>query len=98
LARAGYEIKEMDKNREESLCCGVAAFVNCDDENKEIRRRKMQDARETGADLMVMPCPKCQIHLKCTQKYDSKEEEDIKIMDLTTALAKGLLTKNDEVN
>ncbi len=95
LERAGYTLEEMAKTREESLCCGVSAWVNCDDENTEIRRRKMADARETGAQRMVTPCLKCQIHLKCLQRYDQRKEDDIDILDLTTALAEGLLEKKE---
>jgi Fe-S oxidoreductase len=90
LKSAGYEIREMQKNKEEALCCGVSAFVNCDDENKEIRRRKMKDALETGAKIMVTPCPKCQIHLKCLQRDESEPDYDIEIMDLSTILMKNI--------
>jgi Fe-S oxidoreductase len=95
LLKAGYKLEEMTKAGEESLCCGVSAWVNCDDENTEIRRRKMTDARETGAQRMVIPCLKCQIHLKCLLRYDQREENDIEILDLTTALAEGLLEKKE---
>jgi Fe-S oxidoreductase len=90
LKLAGYELREMVKNRDEALCCGISAFVNCDDENKELRRRKMKDALETGADIMVTPCPKCQIHLKCLQKDESEPEYNIKIADLSTVLMENL--------
>lgn len=90
LKKAGHEVLEMAKNREESICCGVSAFVNCDDENKEIRRRKMRDAIETGADVLVTPCPKCQIHLKCLQSDTSEPDYDIKIVDFSTLLAENI--------
>lgn len=99
LKMAGHEVLEMDKNREESICCGVSAFVNCDDENKKIRQRKMKDAVETGAEVMVTPCPKCQIHLKCLQSDKPDPDHDIKIVDLTTLLAeniKGITKREDE--
>ncbi len=90
LELAGHEVVEMAKTKDESLCCGVSAFVNCDDENKEIRKRKMEDAVETGAEIMVTPCPKCQIHLKCLQSDKSAEGYDIKVIDFTTLLAENL--------
>lgn len=90
LKKAGHEVLEMTKTREESICCGVSAFVNCDDENKEIRRRKMRDAVDTGAEVLVTPCPKCQIHLKCLQSDASEPDYDIKIVDLSTLLAENI--------
>jgi Fe-S oxidoreductase len=90
LSKLGYELREMEKNREDALCCGVPQWVNCDDENKEIRRQKIKEALNTGAEIMVTPCPKCQIHLKCLQRDKSEPEYNIKIMDLSTALVNAL--------
>ena len=90
LKKAGHEVLEMAKTREDSICCGVSAFVNCDDENKEIRRRKMRDAIDTGAETLVTPCPKCQIHLKCLQSDRSEPDYNIEIVDLSTLLAESI--------
>ncbi len=54
----------------------------------------MRDAVETGAEVMVTPCAKCQIHLKCLQmdkgeKGDGREY-NIEIKDLSTVLMEGL--------
>lgn len=94
LKAVGYEIREMRHTREEALCCGVPQFVSCDDENKELRRRKLEEALETGAEVMVTPCSKCQIHLKCLQMDKGEREEgreyNIDIKDLSTALMEAL--------
>lgn len=90
LKKAGFEVIEMSKTREESLCCGISAFVNCDDENKKIRQMKMKDAVDTGAEVLVTPCPKCQIHLKCLQNDKSAPEYDIKIMDFATLISENI--------
>jgi Fe-S oxidoreductase len=50
----------------------------------------MEDAVETGAEIMVTPCPKCQIHLKCLQSDKSVDGYDIKVIDFTTLLAENL--------
>lgn len=92
LKSAGYEVKEMAHAKEESLCCGVPQFVNCDDESKEIRRRKLKEAIATEAEMLITPCPKCQIHLKCLQVDGSEQlsgkKYNIEILDLSTALVK----------
>lgn len=90
LKKAGYSLKEMQRTKEGAWCCGVSAFVNCDDENKEIRRRRMKDAIETGSEILVTTCPKCQIHLKCLQNDESEPEYKIKISDFSTVLMEGL--------
>ncbi|MFQ5975009.1 MAG: (Fe-S)-binding protein [Candidatus Hydrothermarchaeales archaeon] len=90
LEKMDYEIEEMVKNREEALCCGVSAFVNCDDENTLIRGQKMKQALDTGAETLVTPCPKCQIHLKCLQMAKSEPDYDIRIADLSTVLLENL--------
>ena len=93
LHHVGYQLKEMEHNREDSLCCGVSCFVSCDDEAKEIRKRKLEEALKTGAKIMVTTCPKCQIHLKCLQKDLSEAKEgkyDIEIKDFSTVLVEKL--------
>lgn len=94
LSAFGYELKEMAQNRDSALCCGVPQYVNCDDENKKIRRNRMNDAVATGASVMVTPCMKCQIHLKCLQRDASEKTEGraypVEIVDFTTALARKL--------
>lgn len=90
LLKLGCELKEMARNREDSICCSISAWVNCDDENKEIRRRKLDEAVATGAEILVTPCPKCQIHLKCLQVDKSEPERKIRIADLSTILVENL--------
>ncbi len=80
----------MAKNKEDALCCGVSAFVNCNDENTLIRRQKMKQALDTGAETLVTPCPKCQIHLKCLQMAKSEPDYNIRIADLSTVLMENL--------
>jgi Fe-S oxidoreductase len=90
LGAAGHKVREMMKNREESLCCGISAFISCNDKSKEIRRGLMKEALETGAKTLVTSCPKCQIHLKCLQNDESEPEYEIRIADLSTVVLESL--------
>jgi Fe-S oxidoreductase len=91
LQTAGYKLLEMPENREQALCCGVPAWVSCNDENKKIREQKLKDAVETGAKKLVVPCPKCEIHLKCLQVDKSLEGKyPIEIVNLSTILKESL--------
>jgi len=90
LKAAGYEVREMAKNKEESLCCGISAFICCNDKSKEIRRKLMKEALKTSAKTLVTSCPKCQIHLKCLQNDESEPEYSIRIADLSTVILENL--------
>lgn len=99
LEAMGYDIKEMESAKEDALCCGVPQFVNCDDENKKIRKRRMDEALDTGAEIMVIPCSKCQIHFKCLQNDAGEGDryKGIKVVDFSTILMDNLQgVKKDE--
>ena len=61
----GTELMEMERNRENAVCCGVNAWLSCNKYSKEVQIERLRDAKATGADLLVTACPKCQIHWKC---------------------------------
>jgi Fe-S oxidoreductase len=51
--------------------------------------KRLRQASETGSDLLVTACPKCQIHLKCAMEDPLLGEEiRMEMMDLTSILAK----------
>ncbi len=62
------QLVEMEDNRERTMCCGSTAWVNCSGCSKLIQREKLRQARETGAQIMLTTCPKCQIHLRCASR------------------------------
>ena len=78
-------LKEMKQYGARSLCCGVSAWMNCDITSKAIQVERLKQARATGAKVLAVACPKCQIHLLCAQK-DRKvmEETGIEIRDIAT--------------
>ena len=91
LEKAGYKVLEMADNREDALCCGVPTWVSCNDENKKIREKKLEDAVATGAKRLVVPCPKCEIHLKCLQVDKSEQGRyPIEIVNLSTLISESL--------
>ena len=77
------ELSEMEDNRERSICCGSTAWINCGGCAKAIQGEKLEQARRTGARVMLTTCPKCQIHLRCTCK-DLDEDQSIEVTDLTS--------------
>jgi Fe-S oxidoreductase len=86
-------VADLEKNREASTCCGVSGFMNCSSISKTMQMEKMQDAKKTGADVLVTPCLKCFIHLDCSTRNEIPVERDlvdIPIMDFTIFVAQAL--------
>lgn len=82
------KLKEMVRNRKSAICCGVSAWMNCSTYSKSIQLARLKEAKQTGADLLVLACPKCEIHFNCAMK-DDKVGEDVKIetIQLVTLIA-----------
>ena len=79
----GMDMVEMSDNREKSLCCGASPWAYCGATKKHVQQERLSQADETGADLLLTACPKCQIHLKCAQKNtENCDVNPIEIRDI----------------
>ncbi len=78
---------EMERSRENALCCGTSAWMECASYSKAIQVERMQEAVQTGAQTLITACPKCQIHFSCAQ---SGTDSDLKVIDLYTYLRQRL--------
>ncbi|MHA2280508.1 MAG: (Fe-S)-binding protein [Promethearchaeota archaeon] len=77
LKELGYTFNEMAHNKENSLCCGVSSWMNCNEKSKALRYKRMLEANSAGT-VMVTSCPKCRIHLSCIQNdYDNLASTEI---------------------
>jgi len=90
----GVEISEMERNRENSLCCGTSAWMECSSISKSMQLERLQEASATGAETLITACPKCQIHLTCAQ---SDQENQIRIEDIYSFLVRSL-SESGETN
>ena len=77
------ELVEMERSRENALCCGTSAWMECSSYSKAIQVERMQEAVQTGAHTLITACPKCQIHFSCAQ---SNTDVNLKVIDLYTYL------------
>lgn len=75
---------EMPRNRENALCCGTSAWMECSNCSKAVRIERLDEARQTGADTLITACPKCQIHLTCAL---SSVDMDLEVKDLYAYLS-----------
>ena len=68
-----------------------SAWSNCDRYAKRLQVERLQEARATGAELLVTACPKCQIHLRCAM-HDPRRGDEIEIAmsDLSEVVAGAL--------
>jgi heterodisulfide reductase subunit D len=84
----GLDLREMERTRNASLCCGTSCWRACGQVSKSIQVDRLREAKATGAELLVTTCLKCQIHFKCAQEDPILGEQiDIQIRDLTTLVA-----------
>ncbi len=86
----GLTFVEMDRVRENSMCCGVGAYSNCDAKTKFLQQERLEEAA-SKADNMVTACPHCRIHFSCY--LDGRPVDPLpglKIVDLTELAAQAL--------
>jgi Fe-S oxidoreductase len=81
------QLVEMERNRENALCCGTSAWMECSSYSKAIQVERMQEAVQTGANTLITACPKCQIHFSCAR---SDTDLGLEVIDLYTYLKERL--------
>lgn len=76
----GYEIKEMELNKNQSFCCGGGGGVQSNELElaNKIAKDRIAMAKKTGAKVLVTPCPLCYLHLK-----NNAEGEGIEVQELS---------------
>lgn len=84
---ANGQFKEMENIRENAVCCGTTAWMECSSCSKTMQVKRLQEAKQAGADTLLTACPKCQIHLTCAK---SGMDIDIEIKDLYNYLLENL--------
>ncbi len=78
LSTLGAEIKEMDRNKSNALCCGAGGgqmFKEAEKGDKEIFVERTDEALKTNAEIICTACPFCMTMLTDGVKYENKEEE-----------------------
>jgi len=88
LLKPLLEYREMRHSGPGAWCCGNSAWLHCDRYSKQIQVERLREAKETGSDVIVTACPKCQVHLTCAMK-DNNLRHDLKmeIKDLSSVMA-----------
>jgi Fe-S oxidoreductase len=89
LAALG-EVVEMPKSGRLAQCCGTSAWTACGAVNKALQADRLHQAQETGADLLVTACVKCQIHFLCALDDPDMADLEIELVDLAQLAAQAL--------
>ncbi len=75
---SGKAISEMERTKENAMCCGNGAGLRTlfSEKAKVIGAERIQQAKQTGADILVTACPFCKNML------ESQSDASIRVMDL----------------
>ncbi len=83
------DFSEMRESGGAAVCCGNSAWTGCDAFSKALQVKRLAQARETGSDLLLTACPKCQIHLRCAMEDPVRGEElEMEMMDVANLVAR----------
>jgi len=82
----GVELREMEHNREQALCCGsVLSLISEPEVAHRIGKVKLDEAVATGAQEVLSLCPCCQFQMRVSAE---KNGMPVKVPDLATFAAK----------
>lgn len=85
LKKLGAEVIEMKGSRDLSICCGGGGGMLVSDvpTSDRIAEKRIKQALDTGADLLVTACPTCeQVLSKASARMSEKGEESIKVQEM----------------
>ncbi len=80
----GIKLVEMDRNRERSLCCeggGGRMWVEGTNLEERLAFQRVEEAAETGADILAVACPFCLLTLEDAVKVRGLDEQ-LQVMDI----------------
>jgi len=86
----GIKLLEMENNKVDADCCGVSAYISCNQNSKLLQESRIKQAIETGSDYLITTCPKCLTHLNCYLNENKELKNKIQVIDLLTFVGKML--------
>ncbi len=90
LLNESSEFVEMEHHGEDARCCGVSAWLNCNQDSRNLREERIKEAIETGAEQLIITCLKCRVHFDCLFNEENYDGPRIGLMDLQELVAKSL--------
>jgi Fe-S oxidoreductase len=80
----GITLVEMDRSRERSLCCeggGGRMWAEGTNPEERLAFQRVQEAAETGAEILAVACPFCLLTLEDAVKVQGLDEK-LKVLDI----------------
>lgn len=81
------EVKEMMRHGVSANCCGSSSWLNCSAGTAALQQVRLGEAKATKTDLLLTACPKCEVHLACSQ---FGKDDRIEIQNVASVLAEAL--------
>lgn len=80
LKNTGATLKELPLNKQYTNCCGVSAWLRCDDQSRAVMLRKLEEAKQVVGNegILTVACTKCFAHLNCVLE-DREPQHDYKL-------------------
>ena len=72
-------------------------MMSCNENARALRISRMEEIKNTGADMMITSCPKCVSHFECL-KFEDEEKYDIEILDVVSFLARQVEAKKSLID
>jgi heterodisulfide reductase subunit D len=77
LMEGVFDVREMEESGRNGLCCGYYGFDINEKKTEALRRRRLEQAKATGASKMAVECVACQ------ESYDKVHQEgDVEVVEL----------------
>jgi Fe-S oxidoreductase len=93
LKKLGVEVIEMKNNKENSRCCGGGGGILMTDQDLslDISKKRIQEAIDTGVDVLVTSCPTCeQVLKKAATVINEEKGKNMTIRSIEDIIWKGL--------
>ena len=97
-ALPGVELVEMDRNRERSLCCeggGGRMWVEGTNLEERLAFQRVEEAAETGAEILAVACPFCLLTLEDAVKVRGLDEQ-LQVVDIMELVDRALDEASEE--
>ena len=95
----GVKLVEMDRNRERSLCCeggGGRMWVEGTNLEERLAFQRVEEAAETGAEILAVACPFCLLTLEDAVKVRGLDEQ-MQVMDIMELVDMALGEESEQV-
>src|SRR5690606_24347666 len=89
---AGVEVVEASRNGTKGMCCGAGGARMWMEETigKKVNDERSQELIATGASRIAVACPFCYIMIDDGTKAAGKEEDEVKVADISMHLLETL--------